>query len=188
MIVIKPSTFDKVEFDAERIASYADQARLLVDKGLSDDESIEIDVDETLSTSRVRIKSIEPIRIEVESGALEDYKFPRTLSELDSLVAFSRLFLEVADRRRSDFAAPELDAQLGRAERMAWDVNLYGRVGRLGLRVHMPRFRYDFRNRHGFSDLADRTFDTLWSDSKLTWPEIADLSKRAQDSVNADHF
>ena len=60
-------------------------------------------------------------------------------------------------------------------------MNLYGRTSRLGLRLHKPRFRYNFRNRHGFTDRADEVFDELWAAGEIPWMRIVQLSDSATD-------
>ncbi|MGI9596623.1 MAG: hypothetical protein ACR2QK_10710 [Acidimicrobiales bacterium] len=185
MIVVRPETYSKVDFDSELIQTLAQRSLESV-AALPDDLDITVDVDEDQATNRVRLSSIDPVAVEVDGGALENYKVPRTVGELESTITFTRLFLELADRRSDGFGAPGLDEEVSHARRMAWDVNLFGRAGRHGLRIHQPRYRYNFRNRHGFSDLADRTFDELWSADELTWGQIEELSDAALDPVNAD--
>ena len=182
MIVIRPQTWTKVAFDAELLATLAQRALESV-APLPDDLDVQIEVDENQATNRVRVASLSPLTLRVDGGALENYRQPRTTGELESSITFTRLFLEVADRRSDTFGAPDLSQELSHAHRMAWDVNLYGRASRHGLRIHQPRYRYNFRNRHGFSDLADRTFDTLWAEDDLTFPRIVELSDRALDPV-----
>ena len=182
MITVAPETFTMVDYDAGRIAELAAEALRGVD-GLDDEENVELDVNEHEATSRIAVTSVDPIALAVDGGAIEQYKEPRELGELETLIVCTRLFLEVVDRRNPDFGAPDLDAETTMAHKQAWDVNLYGRVGRLGLRLHQPRFRYNFRNRHGFSDNADRIFDQLWSTDGLDWDAIVELSDQATDIV-----
>jgi len=182
VIVIRPQTWTKVEFDTEQIATLAQRALESV-AALPDDLDVEVAVEENQATNRVRVTSLEPLAFTVDGGALENYRQPRSLGDLETSITFTRLFLEVADRLSDSFAAPDIDAELTHAHRMAWDVNLFGRASRHGLRIHQPRYRYNFRNRHGFSDLADRIFDTLWASDDLTYPRIVELSDRALDPV-----
>ena len=182
MIVVRPETYTKVDFDAELIRAAAQRALENV-APLPNDLEIQAEIEEDQATNRVRISSVDPAVFSIDGGAVENYKVPRTVGELESSITFTRLFLELADRLSQSFGAPELDAELSRAHRMAWDVNLFGRTSRHGLRIHEPRYRYNFRNRHGFSDLADRTFDTLWSSDGLTWAQITELSDTATDAI-----
>ena len=47
-----------------------------------------------------------------------------------------------------------------------------GRVERAGYFAHPDRRRYQFRLRHGFTDVADQAFDRLWAADALTWADI----------------
>ena len=180
MIIVRPQTYSKVAFEADQIAVLAQRSLESVAE-LPDDLEVVIEVDEEQATNRVRVSSLGPLRLAVDGGALEHYKTPRTLGELESLITFTRLFLEVADRQSGSFGAPPIDQELSHAHRMAWDINLHGRASRHGLRIHQPRYRYNFRNRHGFSDRADRIFDQLWEADELTWAAIVELSDQAVD-------
>lgn len=182
MIVVKPETYTKVDFDSELIQTLAQRALESV-AALPDDLDVEVQVDENQATNRMRIESADPLVLAIDGGALENYKDPRTVGDLESSITLTRLFLEIADRESESFGAPALDAEISRSHRMAWDVNLFGRTSRHGLHIHQPRYRYNFRNRHGFSDLADRTFDKLWSSDSLTFAEIAALSDSVTDAV-----
>lgn len=180
MIVVQPETYTKVSFDSELIMTLAQRALENV-AALPDDLDVSVQVDENAATNRVRVASVDPVVLEVDSGALENYKVPRTVGDLASSISFTRLFLELADRQSETFGAPPLDADTNRAHRMAWDANLFGRTGRHGLPIHQPRYRYNFRNRHGFSDLSDRVFDELWNAEELTYEQIVALSDSVTD-------
>ena len=177
MITVSPTEYTKVEYDADRIAALAGEALRSVPE--IDDTSLELRIAEDEATSRFHVVSVDPIVFALDGGAIEDYRDPRRLGDLETRIAVTRLLLEVADRRKPDFGGPALDAETSQAHRQAWDVNLYGRVARRGLRLHKPRFLYNFRNRHGFTDHADRIFEQLWSADDLTWPAITELSDSA---------
>ena len=121
----------------------------------------------------MRIESIDPVRLKIEGGAIEDPTVPRTLS--DRLVAdvIGRLLFRVADRRSDGFADAPADEELDLAQQTAWDSYSMGRLERLGYDVRKPRRLYHFRNRHGFSDVADQAFERLWTGENLTWAEIS---------------
>jgi hypothetical protein len=38
---------------------------------------------------------------------------------------------------------------------------------------------YHFRNRHGFTDVADAVFERVWGADGLSWAELVELSDRA---------
>lgn len=183
MITVTPTRFSQVEYDPDEIATHAAEALAAVAERhdeLGADTSLDLQVAEDEATSRIAIASLEPLVFSVDGGAIEDYRDPRRLGGLETRIVVTRLLLEVLDRRSVSFGAPPLDAEIDRAHRQAWDVNLYGRVARHGFRLHKPRFVYNFRNRHGFTDHADRTFEQLWSSDDLTWSAITELSDQAR--------
>lgn len=185
MITVRPDTFVKVHYEAADLASWA-QASLERVPTVADDLDVAIDIDEMAATSRLAVASLDPLVLHVDGGAVEDYREPRFAGELEANIAFTRLLLEVGDRLRAEFGAPEPDTEVTPAHMMAWDVNLYGRVARLGLRLHQPRFLYNFRNRHGFTDVADRMFEQLWSVDAPTWSRITELSDQATEVLQDD--
>lgn len=182
MITIEPQAFTKVNFDHELIKTLAQRSLESV-AALPDDLDVTITIEEDHATNRVRLVGVDPTVFSVDGGAIENYKVPRTVGDLESRITFTRLFLELADRQSTTFGAPDLEADLTHAQKMAWEVNLFGRTSRHGLHIHQPRYRYNFRNRHGFSDLADRTFEKLWAADELNWAQIVELSDAALDSV-----
>src|SRR3546814_5211749 len=62
---------------------------------------------------------------------------------------------------------------------VAWQVHCVGRLGRLGHRVQRQRRLYQFRTRHGFTDVADAAFEQLWTADRLSWNEIDSISASA---------
>ena len=61
---------------------------------------------------------------------------------------------------------------MSQADAIAWAVYCYGRATRLGYRVYKPKYLYDFRNRHGFTDDADADYERLWTAENLIWSQI----------------
>ncbi len=177
MISVTPASFAKVLFDVVEIRDAATRAAELV-PGFDDSRSFEIAVDDERITTRIRINSLEPLVLGVDSGALEDTKKPRTLSPGRTSSAVARLLAEVGDRESVDFGAPVLGEPADLSVRVAWDVHCYGRVSRLGLRVQKAALRYNFRNRVGFSDAADAAFDRLWGPHVLTYADVVSLAGR----------
>jgi hypothetical protein len=57
-------------------------------------------------------------------------------------------------------------------QQTAWDAFAVGRAERAGLPVQKARRQYHFRNRHGFSDVADAAFERLWNAESVTWADI----------------
>ena len=76
-VTVTPEEWHYVAFDSGRIATVAD--KLLGEIGL--DVDLAIEVDETTPMGRVSTTSLEPLTVSVESGAFEDAKRPRQLSE-----------------------------------------------------------------------------------------------------------
>lgn len=177
MISVTPPSFAKVLFDSAEICTAAKRAAELV-PGFDASQSFEIAVDDERITTRIRIDSLAPLILGIDSGALEDTKKPRTLSTERTASAVARLLTEVGDRESIDFGAPELNEPADLSVRVAWDVHCYGRVSRLDLRVQEAALRYNFRNRVGFSDEADAAFDRLWGPNVLTYADIVSLSGR----------
>ncbi|MFV0526017.1 MAG: hypothetical protein ACK5RL_16140 [Acidimicrobiales bacterium] len=178
MITVVPDRFTQVFFDADRIASLTTAALARVPE-LDLASAVEVRVDQNAATSQATVTSVDPIVFAVDSGALEDYRDPRYLGDEAAAVTLTRLFLEVADRRRDDFGGPDLDAEVSLAHAQAWDVVLHGRTEALGLELYRPRYRYNFRNRHGFTDAADAVFDRLWTAGPVPWDQIVAWSDEA---------
>lgn len=175
-VAVAPQEFQFVYFEADVIAGVA--TSLLEKLGMSE-QSVRIEVDETTPIARVTIEPGDPLVIRAESGALEDTRHPRRLSETNTAVAFGRVLLRVRDRQDGTFAAAPPDSELSLVQMAAWETYCVGRLRRLGYTVHQPRWRYNFRNRHGFTDAADAAFDQLWSAEQLTWAALEQLSAAA---------
>jgi hypothetical protein len=168
---VTPETFTLVKFDAARIAEIT--SKLAGEVGLPDDAVVEIDVDEMTPGVRVRTESLDPVRLHIEGGAIEDSTAPRTLSDRLAADVIGRLLFRAADRRTPAFADAPADDDLDLAQRAAWDTYCMGRLDRLGYDVRKPRRLYHFRNRHGFHDVADQAFERLWTADGVTWADIA---------------
>lgn len=178
-VFVKPESFEQVDFDPSVIARIATVVGERACPGVLSDSDVIVDIDENAPTSRAHVVSLNPITFDIESGALERYSRPRTLGDSEAELTLARLFLEVGDRRSDEFGAPSMETELSHAHRVAWNTNLYGRASRLGYQTHKPRYRYDFRNRHGFSAPVDGIFEQLWSGDDLTFADIVGLSDTA---------
>jgi hypothetical protein len=128
---------------------------------------------------RIEVDPTDRFHLRAGSGALEDLRRPRQQSELSIATNVGRVLLRSRDRGDGSFADAPSDDALTLPQLAAWDAYCVGRLGRLGGRVHEPRWRYNFRNRHGFTDAADAAFDELWAADRLTWPELDAISARA---------
>lgn len=167
-VTVSPDEWHFVSFDGDRIAAVA---RTLLDE-LSLDVDLRIEVDETTPLGRAAVASLEPLVITAESGAFEDAKRPRQLSEQATADVLGRLLHRCRDRLDPAFGDPPPDADLTLQQTTAWDAYGVGRCARLGYAVQRQRRLYHFRNRHGFSDVADRAFTRLWEGEGLTWADI----------------
>ena len=174
---VTPDTFRFVEFDADTIRKVAED--LLGALGLSG-RDLAIEVDETTPLGRTSIEADDStITIRAESGAFEDTRRPRQQSDTAVATAVGRALLRIRDRQDGSFDDAPADTELTLAELAAWEAYSMGRLARLGVAVNQQRWRYNFRNRHGFSDVSDEVFDRLWSSTSLSWDELAGLSRVA---------
>ena len=165
-----------VTFDAALIERIAED--LLASLGLQGHD-VSIEVDETTPLSRMRVEAGDPISIRAESGAFEDPRKPRQQSETATATSLGRVLLRVRDRLVDGFGDAPPDDQLSLAEMAAWETYSVGRLERLGIPVNEQRWRYNFRNRHGFTDQADAAFDRLWAGDALAWEELRTISATA---------
>jgi hypothetical protein len=175
-VTVTPEKFTMVNFDADAIARITQ--KLLDQIGLPDLE-VQINIDETSPLGRTHVTSLDPVVIDAESGALEDPKRPRGLSEPGTADVLGRALLRVADRREPGFADAPADADLTLPQSVSWAVYANGRLERFGYPPQRQRWLYHFRNRHGFTDAADAAFDRLWAGPSFTWAEIVALSDDA---------
>jgi len=182
-VEIRPAEFTNVHFDAAEIRTIVE--KLLAEIDLSTDAAVTIDIDESTQLGRATIASVEPIVITAESGALEDAKQPRHLSEAGTVDVIGKLLFMARDRLDPDFGTPPDDDDLTLQQSAAWETYCVGRLGRLGHKVQRQRRLYQFRNRHGFTDAADGAFERLWTGESLTWEEIDAISQEAISALPA---
>lgn len=171
-VEVVPATFSLVSFDASEIARYTAEAAEWA--GITGG-AIRVEVDQSVPLAAARVTDGDPIVIWVEGGAFEDPRTIRQLSPNAVQTVAVRLLARIADRRRPGFEDAPGDEGLSVAQLDGWDVWALGRAARRGLDVNQQRWRYRFRNRHGFSDAADRAFDQLWAAEEMTWAELAGL-------------
>ena len=89
------------------------------------------------------------------------------------------MLLRARDRLSGGFGEAPADAELTLAQMAAWETYCVGRLERLGVAANQQRWRYNFRNRHGFHDRSDGAFDRLWASEGLTWGELDEVSRTA---------
>ncbi|MEY4230478.1 MAG: hypothetical protein RLZZ362_1327 [Actinomycetota bacterium] len=180
-VTVSPSTFQFVAFDAALIERIT---RTLVE-ALGIEQDVTIEVDETTPLARLRVETGDSIVVHAESGAFEDTRRPRQQSETATATAIGRVLLRAQDRLSGGFGEAPPDDQLSLAQVAAWETYCVGRIERLGIDVNQQRWRYNFRNRHGFTDHGDAAFDRIWSSDGLTWAELDQLSRSATTAVPA---
>ncbi len=178
-VIVTPGEFLLVLFEHAEVVDVATHVVQTV--GITND--VVVAVNETTPLQRVVVTSLDPITLDVESGALEDPRRPRRLSVPNAESALSKVLYQVRDRLDGSFAEAPLDSKLTNAQRSAWGVFAVGRASRAGFHAQEQRQRYGFRNRHQFSDAADAVFDKLWTADSLTWTELESLSAQ----VAGDH-
>lgn len=169
-VVVQPATFTLVDYDAAQIAALVTEAGGWA--GLDDGDAVTVKVDEASPLALSRLDSVDPIELFVEGGAIEDVKKIRCLDPSAVQITAMRLLARVADRRRPGFAGAPDEAGLSVEQLDAWDAWALGRATRRGLAVPQMRWRYRFRNHHGFTDVADAVFDRLWGAEELTWADL----------------
>ena len=167
-ITVMPQEWHYVEYDSDRIASLAGT---LVDQ-IGIDVPLRVEVDESSPLGTAQVASLDPLVIRAESGAFEDPKRPRQLSDRSVTDVLGRLLFRVQDRFDGGFGDPPADDELNLAQSTAWDAYAVGRLSRLGYAAQRQRRLYHFRNRHGFSDTADAAFARLWDGDSLAWSDI----------------
>ena len=172
-VTVAPHDFRFVKFDAQVVQRVGDE--LLATLGI--DRPLHVEIDETTPLGRVRA-TVNPdgIVVNVESGAFEDSKRPREQSETATAVSLGRILLRTRDRLQDGFGEAPADDELSLRQMAAWETYSAGRLTRLGLTVNQQRWRYNFRNRHGFTDVADAAFERIWAADGLTWTELEAIS------------
>lgn len=178
-ITLTPETFSFVEFDPELTTRVAE--RLALAMGL--DRDVRIEVDETTPLAKITVDvpttADEPIVVHADSGAFEDTRRPRRQSENATATSLGRVLYRASDRLLGGFGDAPADGELTLAQMAAWETYCVGRLHRLGVEVNQQRWLYNFRNRHGFSDAGDSSFEQLWSGDGLTWADLQAISERA---------
>ena len=178
-VSVTPQEFKFVAYDAALIQRVAEE--LSTSLGMTDHD-VHIEVDETTPLSRMRVEAGDTISIRAESGAFEDTKRPRQQSEIATATSIGRVLLRVRDRLSGGFGEAPPDEELTLALVAAWETYCVGRLQRLGIEVNEQRWRYNFRNRHGFTDDADTAFNRLWSSDGITWGELEAICAASRDS------
>jgi hypothetical protein len=177
-VTVTPAAFTLVDFDGARIAEvFAAVARGL---GLAPELAISVVVDELSPLTGGGLRSLDPVVIALDGGALEDRGRLRQLDQREVAVQAGRYLGRLRDRRDPEFGEPPAEDLLTLAQADAWDAYALGRLSRMGFDARQPRWRYRFRTRHGFSDAVDLVFDGLWASARLTWPDLEAACARTE--------
>lgn len=178
-VTVTPETFSFIFFDA---AVVADVATALLERLGLVDHGLHVVIDETTPLARMTVEMGSPIVVTAESGAFEDTKRPRYMSESAVALSLGRMLLRSRDRLDGTFGEAPADDDLSLAQVAAWDTYCLGRLAAMGYEINQQRWRYNFRNRHGFTDIADTTFDEIWSSPRLSWIDLDGMSNAAIDA------
>lgn len=173
-VTVTPESFTFVSFESDAIRRIAQS--LVEAFGLADHD-VEVVVDETTPLARTSLEIGDTITIRAESGAFEDTRKPRQLSETATATSVGRMLLRARDRLSGGFGEAPADGDLSLAQVAAWETYCVGRLERIGIPVNQQRWRYNFRNRHGFHDGSDGAFERLWTSDGLTWAELDEISR-----------
>jgi hypothetical protein len=141
-----------------------------------------VEVDETTPLGRVRTEIGDTITVHVESGAFEDSRKPREQSDVATTANLGRALLRARDRISGGFGEAPADDDLNLRQIAAWETYCVGRLSRMGVPVNQQRWKYNFRNRHGFTDVADTAFERIWASDGLTWGELETISTEGTSS------
>jgi len=168
-VTVTPTEWQYVFFDTATITAIVE--KLVGEIGV--DRDVHVEVDESTPLGRAKVTALDPaITLSIEGGAFEDPKRPRHLSERGVADVTGRWLLRSRDRLDPAFGDPPPDEELTLSQVTAWDTYCVGRLAGLGYPVQRQRRLYHFRNRHGFSDIADAAFERLWHANGLTWADI----------------
>jgi hypothetical protein len=172
-VSVDPAEFTQVKYDANEIAAIVTSLA----EALGVANTISLVVDETSPLAKITCSIDAPssdatIVIEAMSGAIENTKQLTTLGRTQTQTSVGRMLLRARDRMRSDFADVGADDDLTLAETAAWDTYCAGRLARAGIKINTQRWRYNHRNRFGFSDAGDADFDRLWVADDLSWTDV----------------
>ncbi|MDQ1423532.1 MAG: hypothetical protein QOD72_1030 [Acidimicrobiaceae bacterium] len=176
-VTVTPQQFTFVDYDAAEIERL--MADLAAKLGITTD--IALEVDETSPLARVTVVDAgDPITVRADSGALEDTKRLRQLSARAVRTSIGRVLLRLRDRASGAFDDAPPDTELTLPQQATWDTYCVGRLERIGVPVNQQRWRYNFRNRHGFNDDVDVAFDRIFAAEGWSWAELAAVSEDAR--------
>ncbi|NND74835.1 MAG: hypothetical protein HKN44_07485 [Ilumatobacter sp.] len=172
-VTVTPGVFRNVRFDAAELAALVTE--LAAESGVTNPIHIIVNEATPLAKLSAQFDDGGPdatLVIRAESGALENTKQLQTFGRERAAESLGRMLLRARDRMRDDFADAPPDRQLTLAQNAAWDAYCAGRLARAGHRVVPQRWRYNYRNRFGFSDDVDAGFERLWAAEDLGFADV----------------
>ncbi|MCU1426012.1 MAG: hypothetical protein JWL83_12 [Actinomycetia bacterium] len=175
---VSPEQFTLIPYDANEIASIAEDVAALI--GFPPNVDIEIEVDEELFaplTGHMSDVIDGAARIWISGANFEDKKAPQHFSPEQARDDLIVALLRAKDRLSDGFDGASSDADITRAERAAWDASVNGRARELGVRVREQALRYEFRLQHGFTDVGDAAFDRLFAADSVTWEGLREICR-----------
>ncbi len=181
-VTVSPEQFSLVLFESAEIHRVATE--LLERIGMAEVDLV-VDVDETSPLARIEVLYGDPLTVKGDSGSFEDPRHPRHTDADIIATSLGRVLLRARDRASGTFDDAPADMALTLAQSAAWDTYSVGRLTRAGYPTNRQRWLYNYRNRHGFSDVADETFDRLWQADGLSWAELDAASAAAVSATAA---
>ena len=181
-ISVTPEVFAFISYDSNEIADVLRDVAARLDIA----NPIRLEVDETTPLGKMSARLLDgdgtvisgpassdaTLGVRDESGALEDTTRFTNVTRRRASISHGRIQLRARVRLRADYADVAPDEQLSLSENAAWDAYCAGRLDRAGFEPNKQRFRYNFRNRFGFSDAVDAIFDELWDADDLGWDDL----------------
>lgn len=174
-VTVDPEHFTFVQYEPDRIVEVVSELAGLLGVG----NPVHVIVDETTPAAKVSAEidgtsSDALITVRAESGALDDFQRLTHFGVDNARQSLGRMLLRARDRMRPDFADAPADLDLELRQNAAWDAYCAGRLARAGVPMSEQRWRYNYRNRFGFSDAVDADFDRLWAADDLGWGDLTD--------------
>ena len=173
-VTVTPTEFHFVKYDSQDIVDVVTELAELL--GVAN--PIHVIVDDTTPLAKLAAEadgnsSDATPTLRAESGALENTQRFTHFSADAARGSLGRTLLRARDRLRPDFADTPNDFDLSLSDNAAWDTYCAGRLDRLGVKLNKQRWRYNYRNRFGFSDENDAEFEQLWAADDLGWADLA---------------
>jgi hypothetical protein len=177
---LTPEAFTLVQYDAAELLAIAEEAATAV--GVPDGMAIAIEIDEALPGPLIASAAEATdgkLSFWFSGGCFEDPKRQAMLQPDMSRTEFGAAFLRGRDRLDGGFEDAPDDAEISERQRAIWDTYAEGRLARQGgFLINEARRRYTYRLRCGFNDVADASYDRVWSANSLSWADLLEIEAR----------